>query len=123
MKKYLLCFLFITSSAVIIAQKDTVGIYVYGIEKSPSSEIHSNNISIYPVPVRDNNFTIKSDKEISSIKITNVIGQDIFRINYNTPQPISKVDLDNPQRGIYIVTIIFSDATRAVRKILIEGYN
>jgi hypothetical protein len=123
MKNCLLCFFLIAIHSVILAQKDTIDISVNVNQKSSIGDVQSINVSIYPVPVRDNNFTIESDKEISSIKITNIIGQDIFRIKYNTPQPISKVDLDNPQRGIYIVTIVFSDDTRVVRKILIEGYN
>jgi hypothetical protein len=123
MKNFLLCFFFIAIHSVILAQKDTTGISVNVNQKNSIGDVQSINVSIYPVPVRDNNFTIESDKEISSIKITNIIGQDIFRIKYNTPQPISKVDLDNPQRGIYIVTIVFSDGSRVVRKILIEGYN
>jgi hypothetical protein len=123
MKKGLLCFMFIAFSSLVLAQKDSTGISINGNKYSSVSDIQSINVSIYPVPVRDNSFTIKSDKEISSIKITNVIGQDIFRTKYNAPQPISKVNLDNPQRGIYIVTIVFSDGSRVVRKIMIEGYN
>jgi hypothetical protein len=81
------------------------------------------NVSIYPVPVRENNFTIKSDKEISSIKISNIIGQDIFMVKYNTPQLLSKIVLDNPRRGMYLVVILFSDDTRVVKKVLVEGTN
>lgn len=82
-----------------------------------SSEIKLN---IYPVPVTDNFFTIKSDKDISFVKITNIIGQDIFRIKYNNPQQLIKISLDTPQRGMYLVTIIFSDGIRIVKKIMIE---
>jgi hypothetical protein len=79
------------------------------------------NISIYPVPVRENSFTIKSDKEISSIKITNIIGQDIFMTKYNTPIFTTKIILENTKRGMYLVAITFSDNTRTVRRILVEG--
>jgi hypothetical protein len=115
MKELLLSFMFIAFSSAILAQNDSTII--------SKKEILAINLNIYPVPVRDNSFTITSDKEISYIKITNVIGQDIFRSRYNTPQTISKVVLDNPQRGIYIVSITFGDNTRIVRKIMIDGYN
>jgi hypothetical protein len=82
-----------------------------------SSEIKLN---IYPVPVTNNFFTIKSDRDISFVKITNIIGQDIFRIKYNNPQQLIKISLDAPQRGMYLVTIIFSDGIRIVKKIMIE---
>ena len=55
------------------------------------------NVSIYPVPVRENSFTIKSDKDISFVKITNIIGQDIFRVQYNDPQQLIKSFLKIPK--------------------------
>jgi Secretion system C-terminal sorting domain len=85
-----------------------------------STEANSVNVSIYPVPVRDNSFTIKTDKDISSVKITNIIGQDVYRLQYNDPQQIIKVFLENPKRGMYLVTIVFSDGLRVVKKIMVE---
>jgi len=105
-----------------LAQQDNSGIIVTSGMNNSTGETQSLNLNIYPVPVRDDSFTIKSDREFVSVKITNVIGQDIYRIKYNTAQSISKVVLDNPQRGMYIVTIGFTDGTRIVRKIMIEGY-
>ncbi len=84
------------------------------------TEANSVNVSIYPVPVRDNSFTIKTDKDISSVKITNIIGQDVYRLQYNDPQQIIKVFLENPKRGMYLVTIVFSDGLRVVKKIMVE---
>lgn len=81
----------------------------------------STNISIYPVPVRDNSFSIKTDKEMSSVKVTNMIGQDIFRAQYKTPVAFTKVILQNPSRGMYLISLTFRDGTRAVKKILIEN--
>ena len=123
MKKPLLCFLFIAFSAILFSQKDAVGIINNENALNTNKEIQNINVSIYPVPVRNNSFTIKSDTGINSIRVTNVIGQDIYRINFITPQTISKVDLVHPQSGMYIVTIGFADNSRIVRKILIEGYN
>ena len=118
MKKSLLFILFIIFSINLHAQKDTTGIVsVQGQKNLESSNV---NISIYPVPVRENSFTIRCDKEISSVKITNIIGQDIFRAQYNNPQTITRIPLDNPRRGMYLVTIIFSDGLRVVKKIMIE---
>jgi len=84
------------------------------------NDVSEPSLLIYPVPVRDNILNIRSTKEISSIKITNIIGQDIFRANYNNPQLIIKLILDNPSRGMYLVAITFSDRTRIVKKIMIE---
>jgi hypothetical protein len=89
-------------------------------QKSYTRETVNINVSIYPVPVKDNSFTIKSEKDISFIKVTNIIGQDVLRSQYNDPQQIIKVSLENPKRGMYLVTIIFTDGIRIVKKIMVE---
>jgi hypothetical protein len=70
--------------------------------------------------VRENSFTIRTDKEISLVRITNIIGQDIFRVKYSDPEQTIRILLDNPKRGMYLVTVNFSDGTRVVKKIMIE---
>ena len=105
------------------AQRDTVNYLLPSQQKELIHDADNINVSIYPVPVRENNFTIKSEKEISSIKVTNIIGQDIFRVKYSTPQLLCKIALDNPRHGMYLVVILFSDDTRVVKKVMIEGIN
>lgn len=121
MKHFLLILIISIFPINLFSQRDSVNIASSSASKEYFKEVSDVNISIYPVPVRDNTFNIRSDKEISSIKITNIIGQDIFRIKYSTPQFLSKVILDNPRRGMYMVVILFSDNTRIVRKVMIEG--
>jgi hypothetical protein len=123
MKQILLIFFVFFISLNLEAQSDSIAYSRSVQQKEMIRDISNVNISIYPVPVRDNNFTIKSDKEISSIKITNIIGQDIFRVKYTSPQLLSKITLDNPERGMYLVVIVFSDETRIVKKVMIEGSN
>jgi Secretion system C-terminal sorting domain len=123
MKHFLLILFVFSFSLKLFSQKDSVNHYISSSQKEMTKEEININVSIYPVPVRENNFTIKSDKEISSIKISNIIGQDIFMVKYNTPQLLSKIVLDNPRRGMYLVVILFSDDTRVVKKVLVEGTN
>jgi hypothetical protein len=101
-------------------QKDSINITGAIAQKEFSRETINISVSIYPVPVKDNSFTIKTDRNISFVKITNIIGQDIFRVQYNDPQQLIKIFLENPKRGMYLVTIIFSDGTRVVKKIMVE---
>ena len=105
------------------AQRDTISFSAGFAHKARVMEPSAANINIYPVPVRENTFTIKSDREISAIRITNIIGQEIFTIKYTTPQLISRIMLDNPRRGMYMVAIIFKDNTRVVKKIMVEEFN
>jgi len=120
MKHLMLLLIIFFVSLSIYAQRDTINFSMNSTQKIIGDGV---NISIYPVPVRENSFTIRSDKEISAIKITNIIGQDIYRVKYSDPQVVSKIMLDNPKRGMYLVAIMFSDETRVVKKILIEGIN
>jgi hypothetical protein len=120
MKKGLLFIFLLIFTITIQAQKDSTNLIGALPHKNSSGESANINISIFPVPVRDNSFTIKTDRDISLIRVTNIIGQDIFRIQYNSSQQLVRVPLNNPKRGMYLVTIIFSDGIRVVKKIMIE---
>ena len=120
MKKFLLISLLVFSVLSLEAQKDSINIAAIQNPGPVNAERPLISVSIYPVPVRDNYFSIKCDREFTFIKITNIIGQDIFRAQFNNPVIYNKVFLDNPKRGMYLVTIIFTDGSRVVKKIMIE---
>jgi hypothetical protein len=120
MKKFLLFFFLIISTLILHGQKDTTAISGNFPQKNTNSDAGKINLIIYPVPVRDNNFTIKSDRDISSVRVTNIIGQDIYRIQFKSSQQLVKVPLENTKRGMYIVTVLFSDGLRISKKIMVE---
>jgi hypothetical protein len=120
MKKSLPLIFLLVFNLTLHGQKDSINISRAIAQKEFAREASAINVNIYPVPVKDNSFTIKADRDISFVKITNIIGQDIFRFQYNNPQQLIKVFLENPKRGMYLVTIIFSDGIRIVKKIMVE---
>jgi Secretion system C-terminal sorting domain len=120
MKKSLLVILLLIFTIKMHAQKDTSAFVSVLPQQDMPRSSGSVSVTIYPVPVRDNNFTIKSDRDITFIRITNIIGQDILKVKYNNPLQLIRIMLDNPKRGMYLVTINFSDGTRVVKKILVE---
>ncbi len=120
MKKSLLFILFLIFTLTLQAQKDTINVIAALPQKDILRDALNVNVTIYPIPVRENSFTIKTDKDVSFVRITNIIGQDIFRIQYNVPQQLNRIVLNNPKRGMYLVTILFSDGTRVVKKIMVE---
>jgi hypothetical protein len=120
MKRSLPLIFLLVFTITLYGQKDSINISGALAHKDFSREASNISVSIYPVPVRDNSFTIKTDKDISFVKITNVIGQDIFRIKYSDPQQLIRIFLESPKRGMYLVTIIFSDGIRVVKKIMVE---
>jgi hypothetical protein len=119
MKKGLLFIFLIIITLCLYSQKDTASFDQSLNGRGFLQENGNINVTIYPVPVKENNFTIKADKNIAFVKITNIIGQDIFKSRYSSQQSI-KIFLENPKRGMYIVTILFNDGTRAVKKIMVE---
>ena len=119
MKKYLLIFFLLIIAIPLFSQRDSIGVFHSDVSNNYSRDNANVNVTIFPVPVRNNVFTINSEKEIAYIKITNIIGQDIFKSRFSEQQSI-KVVLDNAKRGMYIITIMFSDDTRIVKKIMVE---
>ena len=115
MNKYLLAFFLFVIVSPLFSQGNSTILPV----SNYSNENTSVNVTIFPVPVKNSAFTINSDKEITHIKITNIIGQDIFTNRFSEQKSI-KITLNNAKRGFYIVTISFSDNTRVIRKIMVE---
>ena len=119
MKKYLLLYFLFAIASPLFSQRDSINVHSSAVSKNDLRENVNVNVTIFPVPVRDNAFTISSDKEIAYIKITNIIGQDIFKSRFSEQKTI-KISLNNAKRGMYIITISFSDDTRIVKKIMVE---
>lgn len=83
------------------------------------AEDEDANTKIFPVPVLYNRFTITSDKEFISVRLTNIIGQETIREKFRYPRKRAEISFPEVQKGIYLVTIQYSDKTRTVKKILI----
>lgn len=117
MKQAFLSFIIILITLSANSQTDTT--VIRSADKTVT-DFPAVKVTIYPVPVREGLFTIKSDKEISEIKITNIIGQNILSEHYDSPMNLIKVSIGKPGRGIYLCAILFSDGLRTVRKIMVE---
>jgi len=120
MKKLLLFIIILFSALSLNAQRDTSSFAGTTNQRDLYKDPLKIKINIYPVPVRDNNFTIKTDRDITFVKVTNIIGQDIYKKQYNNPLQTVDVMLENPKRGMYLVTLTFSDGLRVVKKIMVE---
>jgi len=121
MKKIVLIFIASALFVSIQAQRDTIAVAgAAGRGEIVSNKTDLSGLKIFPVPVKDNNFTVSAEKEITNIKITNIIGQEVYRQKFSVAVYSTKVILENQQRGVYLVTVLFSDQSRVVRKIIIE---
>ncbi len=69
------------------------------------NDFNKNNITIYPNPVSDYlNINFKEEVEKVNVSIVNIAGQIIYTNDY-TNQKLTKVDLQNIQKGMYIIKI------------------
>lgn len=121
MKKIFLILIIAFQIGTLLAQKASVSsASSNGRKEMGSTMADQAEIKIFPVPVKENNFNVTSERDISTIRITNIIGQEVYSKRYPSPVTTSNIPLDNPQRGMYLVTIIFTDNSRVVRKIMVS---
>jgi len=91
-------------------------------EKIIIDEFISNyDVLIYPNPVTNNKFYVKSDKVIKSVEVMNVLGQKIKTVNNETNVPYNIfVELGEIKKGMYMVRITFNDKQSIIRKIILK---
>ncbi len=79
------------------------------------------NVLIYPNPVTDNKFWVKSESVIRSVEVINVLGQNIRTVNNETNVAYNiYVELGNVKEGMYMVKITFNDKKTIIRKIIVK---
>jgi len=81
-----------------------------------SAEDHNaSNFVIYPNPTNQS-FNIQSNETITSVTIFNYLGQQTHSLNNS--KGISQVNIQNLNKGIYIVRLTNSLGTRSIKKLV-----
>ncbi len=84
---------------------------------SASSQEFSNNLLIYPNPVRENLVVLNlNDKKLNSISLFNFSGQELFR-QTKSVNDYYNVDMSKFESGIYILKVV-SDSDTAYKRIM-----
>jgi len=85
------------------------------------NNVTSHDAVLFPNPVTDNKFKVKSDDLILSIDVINVIGQSIKKLDNNsqTKEDI-EILLNNCEKGMYLVKITFQDDKSIIKKLLVK---
>lgn len=84
-------------------------------------EIVNFDVLIYPNPVTDNKFYVKSENIIKSVEVMNVLGQTIKKVNNETKIAYNlNVELGNVKEGMYMVKITFDNKETIIRKIIVK---
>ncbi len=76
---------------------------------------------IYPNPITDLNFKVKSSSVIIDIEVMNMLGKSVYhdKINNYTFDEIS-VRLPECDKGVYLVKITFDDNEYIIKKLLYQ---
>ncbi len=80
-----------------------------------------SDIIIYPNPVTDNKFYVKSDRLIKKVEVINILGQKIKTVNNQTDIPYNiLVETGNLKKGMYMVQVTLDTGEKIINKILIK---
>jgi len=121
MRKFLLIIIVLPFYFNLFAQEGSAKSAIGGMENTIVEQEEQPNIKIFPVPVFEGRFTITSDKAFISVRMTNIIGQEITRERFYYPRNRAEIVFQGAEKGIYLVTIEFEDNSKVVKKILVDS--
>jgi len=124
MKKLIhLIILFIFSPASVslnAALQDNFNRLEQSVPVSVLNEDTGDSIEIYPNPVTDGRITIVTGKQIQSVQILNITGKIIFNREYPVNTSKVEIEMNNPEKGLYLVRITFIDRKVHTEKIMVK---
>jgi hypothetical protein len=89
-----------------------------------SMQMQNTNIQdavIYPNPVTDFKFKVKSEQIIFSVEVINVIGKSILKqTNESFSTDDVLINLGSCEKGMYLVKITFDDDEYIIKKLLVK---
>ena len=96
--------------------------FAQDVQKWPGQEPEYFQISLFPNPSFDGNFTIKSSDAISSIEVLNVIGRSLYKKNNENEATYEHyIQLDNYDNGLYLIKIAhISNPDVVIKKLLLK---
>ncbi len=119
MKKFIILIIAIAAANFVQAQ-DSANQYK-AVSKATGYEIQKHyEASIYPNPVTNNQFQVKSDNEIASVELINVIGQTVFRQKNEVLSNQLTVVFGECDEGLYLVKINFNTNKSIIKKIFVK---
>ncbi len=77
-------------------------------------------IEIFPNPVTESRLTISSAYPMVSVQILNITGKIVFTQEFQPATGRAEVDLNKPEKGIYLVRISFSSNEIHTEKIMVK---
>jgi hypothetical protein len=85
-----------------------------------SYEQPEKEIEIFPNPVTEGRLTLTTSENIRTVQILNITGKMVYSQDYPPGTLTATVELDKPEKGIYLVRISFADNTTHTEKIMVK---
>ncbi len=90
-------------------------------KSEPAVLIIHSEVLIYPNPVTDNKFFVKSDQLIKKVEVLNVLGQTIKTVINETNIPYNiLVEIGNIKKGMYMVQVTLDSGEKVINKIIVK---
>lgn len=83
------------------------------------SESEAREMSIYPNPAIDKELMVSTARNMKSIQVFNILGQEAERMVFDNPTTKQKLRLDQLRTGVYIVRIRLENETILSRKVMV----
>ncbi|WP_321368235.1 T9SS type A sorting domain-containing protein [uncultured Draconibacterium sp.] len=78
-------------------------------------------VKVYPNPCKNSKVTVEfASKEISEIRLTSLVGEQVLLIKYDFPLPKIQLRLNEIPNGIYLLQITTTDNKPTVKKLMIS---
>ena len=79
-----------------------------------------SGIQMFPNPVTEGRLTIKSEESFILIQILNITGEIVFNQEYPSGSNSEVLELNNLEKGMYLVRIGFSGKPNHTGKIIVK---
>ncbi|MCD6557037.1 MAG: T9SS type A sorting domain-containing protein [Bacteroidales bacterium] len=87
----------------------------------PSVLIIHATVLIYPNPVTNNKFFVKSEQLIKKVEVMNILGQNIKTVTNETNVPYNiLVEIGNIKKGMYMVQVTLDTGEKLINKIIVK---
>jgi len=77
-------------------------------------------VEIFPNPVTEGRLTINSDEAILLVQIMNITGKIVFSQEYQPDTSSVTIELNDVEKGVYLVRITFNDKVVHTEKIMVK---
>jgi len=82
---------------------------------------NNQKIEIYPNPVTENFFKIRSNVEIIEVSIINILGEQVFKETFFNKKVI--INTGSRKKGLYIIQVKTADKQIVNRRILFKQFS